>query len=203
MVTNMNKPIAEACLRNQQPIAERLVQLMPNAGLLLELGSGTGQHAAYCGQRLPHIKWQPSDVQQSLAGINCWVDDAALSNVMPAIELDVDQPWPVQYADYAFTANTLHFISLNSVKNIFAGVSNILPENGLFIVYGPVNKGGQYTSDGNARLDEWLKSCVNPLAGIKDLELLESLAALEQLTLIDNIAMPANNRLLVIQKITI
>jgi len=200
MVINMNKPIAEACLRNQQPIAEKLVQLLPNAGYLLELGSGTGQHAVYCAQRLPHINWQPSDVQQNLAGINSWVDDAALANILPTIELDVDQPWPIHRADYVFTANTIHYISLDSVKNLFAGVSNILPKKGLFIAYGPVNENGEYTSEGNVRLDAWLKGSVNPLAGIKDLELLKSLAALEQLTLVDNIAMPANNRLLVIQK---
>jgi cyclopropane fatty-acyl-phospholipid synthase-like methyltransferase len=200
MVINMNKPIAEACLRNQHPIVEKLVQLLPNAGLLLELGSGTGQHAVYCAQRLPHINWQPSDVQQNLAGIKSWVDDAALENLLPAIELDVDQPWPVHYADYVFTANTIHYISSDSVKNLFTGVSNILPEKGLFIAYGPVNENGEYTSEGNVRLDAWLKGSVNPLAGIKDLELLISLAALEQLTLVDNIAMPANNRLLVIQK---
>ena len=196
----MNKPIAEACLRNQQPIAEKLAQLLQSPGSLLELGSGTGQHAVYCAHRLPHINWQPSDIQQNLAGIKCWVDDAKLANILPAIELDIDQTWPVQRVDYVFTANTLHYISLDSVKNLFAGVSKILPEKGLFIVYGPVNENGEYTSDGNIRLDEWLKSCVNPLAGIKDIELLESLAALERLTLVDNIAMPANNRLLVIQK---
>ena len=196
----MNKPIAEACLRNQQPIAEQLAKLLPAAGALLELGSGTGQHAVYCAHRLPHINWQPSDIKQNLTSIKCWVDDAALANVLPAIELDVDQPWPVDRADYVFTANTLHYISLDSVKNLFAGVSNVLPESGLFIVYGPVNEKGEYTSEGNVRLDEWLKSYVNPLAGIKDIELLMSLAASEQLTLVDNIAMPANNRLLVMQK---
>ena len=196
----MNKPIAEACLRNQQPIAEQLVRLLPSAGSLLELGSGTGQHAVYCAHRLPHISWQPSDIKQNLASIKCWVDDAALVNVLPAIELDVNQPWPINNTDYIFTANTLHYISVDSVKNLLAGASKILPENGLFIVYGPVNENGEYTSEGNIRLDEWLKSCVDPLAGIKDIELIESLAALEQLTLVDNIAMPANNRLLVIKK---
>ncbi len=196
----MNKPIAEACLRNQQPIAEQLAQLLPAAGALLELGSGTGQHAVYCAHRLPHINWQPSDIKQNLESIKCWVDDAALANVLPAIELDVDHPWPIHCADYVFTANTLHYISLDSVKNLFAGVSNILPEGGLFIVYGPVNEKGEYTSEGNVRLDEWLKRCVNPLAGIKDIELLESMGASEQLTLLDNITMPANNRLLVMQK---
>lgn len=202
----MTKPFSEACLRNQQPIADALKSLLPTAANVLEIGSGTGQHAVFCAQALPHIKWQTSDLPQHHEGMLKWIEDAALDNVLPPLVLDVDQPWPlieveqVFTASHVFTANTVHYIAWESVVNMFTKVSALLPEKGLFVIYGPVNVDGQYTSQGNADLDEWLKTCVNPLAGIKDIADIEQLARDQGLALIDNIAMPANNRLLVFQK---
>ena len=196
----MTKPFSEACLRNQQPIADALKKLLPNPARLLEIGSGTGQHAVFCAQALPHIQWQTSDLLQHHEGMLKWIEDAALDNVLPPLVLDVDQAWPLIDVDHVFTANTVHYIANTSVVNMFAQVSELLPEKGLFVIYGPVNVAGQFTSEGNAGLDEWLKTCVNPLAGIKDIADIEQLARDQCLALIDNLAMPANNRLLVLQK---
>jgi len=196
----MQKPISEACLRNQAPIAEALKKLLPKAAQLLEIGSGTGQHAVFCAKELPHVVWQPSDLAQHHAGMKLWIDEALLDNLLNPLELDVDQSWPALDVDHVFTANTVHYIAVSSVVNMFTGITRLLEKEGLFIMYGPVNINGEYTSEGNVRLDEWLKSCVNPLAGIKDLADLEHLAKDQNLILIDNLAMPANNRLLVFQK---
>lgn len=197
----MNKPLSEACLRNQAPIAAALKSLLPNPARLLEIGSGTGQHAVFCASELPNLIWQPSDLEQHHDGMMLWINEADLSNVLPPLVLDVDQEWPLINVDHVFTANTVHYISAESVNNMFAKVSQLLPESGLFIMYGPVNENGKFTSEGNAGLDEWLKTCVNPLAGIKDLADIERLAKDQQLLLIDNLEMPANNRLLIFKKI--
>jgi cyclopropane fatty-acyl-phospholipid synthase-like methyltransferase len=200
----MNKPISEACLRNQQPIAEALHSLFPKEANVLEIGSGTGQHAVFCAQALPHIKWQTSDLPQNHGGMLQWIEEAGLDNVMAPLTLDIDQVWPEFKAaaiGHVFTANTVHYIADASVVNMFSNVSELLPEKGLFVIYGPVNVEGQFTSEGNAGLDEWLKTCVNPLAGIKDIADIERLAKDQGLALIDNLAMPANNRLLVLQKL--
>ena len=200
----MNKPISEACLRNQTPIAEALKTLLPDATRLLEIGSGTGQHAVFCAAELPHVIWQPSDLAQHHKGMELWISEAALNNVLAPLVLDVDQGWPdfdsIQKIDHVFTANTVHYIAHESVVNMFAGISRLIAAGGLFMMYGPVNVNGEFTSEGNVRLDEWLKTCVNPLAGIKDLADIERLAKDQGLALIDNLAMPANNRLLVFQK---
>jgi cyclopropane fatty-acyl-phospholipid synthase-like methyltransferase len=199
----MNKPISEACLRNQGPIAEALKERLPSVARLLEIGSGTGQHAVFCAQALPHIKWQTSDLLGNHDGMLQWIEDADLDNVLPPLELDVDKTWPDFNSvsiDHVFTANTVHYMTWGSVVNMFAKVSALLPKKGLFVIYGPVNVEGKFTSEGNAGLDEWLKTCVNPLAGIKDIADIKQLAKDQGLTLIDNVAMPANNRLLVLQK---
>lgn len=196
----MDKPVSAACLRNQEPIATALKTLLPNATRLLEIGSGTGQHAVFCAKELPHIIWQPSDLAQHHDGMKLWIDEAALSNVLAPLVLDVDQDWPLIEVDHVFTANTVHYIAYESVVNMFRGISQLLAIGSLFMLYGPVNVNGEYTSEGNAQLDQWLKTCVNPLAGIKDLVDIESLAREHDLQLIDNLAMPANNRLLVFTK---
>lgn len=150
----MNKPLSEACLRNQAPIAAALKSLLPNPARLLEIGSGTGQHAVFCASELPHLIWQPSDLEQHHDGMMLWINEADLSNVLSPLVLDVDQEWPLINVDHVFTANTVHYISAESVNNMFAKVSQLLPESGLFIMYGPVNENGKFTSEGNAGLDE-------------------------------------------------
>jgi cyclopropane fatty-acyl-phospholipid synthase-like methyltransferase len=196
----MDKPVSEACLRNQQPIADRLKEYLPEPTFLLEIGSGTGQHAVYCAERLPHVSWQPSDLVAAHEGMNLWLAEANLPNILPPLVLDVEQLWPVEQVDAIFTANTIHYVPWKTVLALFEGAARILSSGSLLLIYGPFNEHGQYTSEGNARLDAWLKSNVHAEVGIKDLDQLKMLAANNDFKLQENRDMPANNRLLVFKK---
>ena len=167
---------------------------------MLEIGSGTGQHAVYCAEHLPHIRWQPSDLLAAHEGMMMWLQEANLANILPPLVLDVEQLWPIEHVDAIFTANTVHFIPWQAVEALFEGSARILTKGGVMLIYGPFNEHGRFTSEGNARLDSWLKSSVNPQAGIKDLDQLKMLGAKLGLKLQDNREMPANNRLLVFRK---
>ncbi|MEJ2344389.1 MAG: DUF938 domain-containing protein [Gammaproteobacteria bacterium] len=191
------KPYSEACDQNKEPILSVLMQVFDTGGEVLEIGSGTGQHAAYFPRRLPHLVWQPSDVAEYLPGIRCWLDEAALPNVREPVALDVDDdPWPVQRVDGVFSANTAHIMSWPQVERLFAGVGEVLTSGGCFCLYGPFNYHGRYTSDSNARFDTWLKAR-DPASGIRDLDDLLALAAQTGLQLRDDHPMPVNNRTLV------
>ncbi len=192
-----NKPVAEACLRNQTPIAETLASIFVNPMRILELGSGTGQHAVAIAEKLPHLSWQPTDLAACLPGINAWRSDAGLANVLEPIALDVrESDWPVAGSfDGIFTANTIHFISWSAVSCMLTGVSRLLGNRGIFCVYGPFNINGEYTSEGNLKLDHWLKSR-DPESGIKDLQVVADHAADLGLVFEETVAMPANNLML-------
>lgn len=196
------KPIAEACLRNQGPITEILSVIFTQPADVLEIGSGTGQHAVYIANKLKHLRWQPTDLAEHLAGIEAWVDEAGLENVCRPFALDVcDHPWPVTQAyDAVFTANTMHFVDWHTVEALLEGTAKTLRPKGTFCIYGPFNENGQFTSEGNERLDRWLKYR-DPDSGLKDKEeVIERCARLE-LKLADTYAMPANNMLLKLAKI--
>jgi cyclopropane fatty-acyl-phospholipid synthase-like methyltransferase len=197
----MNKPVAEACLRNQAPIAEALKDIFNRPGQVLEIGSGTGQHAVYIARELSHVMWQPTDVEGTLAGINAWRLEAGLSNVLTPVALDVLQPdWPVKGPyDGVFTANTIHFISWDAVRAMFAGVAGVLKQQGAFCIYGPFNRDGHYTSDGNRHLDAWLKSR-DPASGIKDIHAVIECATEYDLLFSEEKQLPANNLLLRFQR---
>jgi cyclopropane fatty-acyl-phospholipid synthase-like methyltransferase len=195
-----NKPVNPACLRNQQPIADILQHYLTEQTYLLEIGSGTGQHAVYCAKRLPLLHWQPTELAANIANIELWRQDAALANILAPLVLDIERAWPVTQADNIFTANTVHFISQQAVMALFAGAARLLPSQGLLMIYGPFNKGHQYTSEGNRSLDEWLKTVVNPEAGIKDIDDITRLAADYGLTPVANHTMPANNLMLVFSR---
>lgn len=198
----INKPFAESSLQNKDPILSVLKQWFTEpSSCVLEIGSGTGQHAVYFAPVLDTIVWQPSDTTGNLAGIEAWRSDANLSNVLPAIELDVSQEnWPVKTTDYIFSANTVHIMSWSLVEKMFAGIRSILKPGGVFCLYGPFNYNGEYTSPSNRNFDGWLKSR-NPDSGIRDFEALCQLGTqasdMPTLTLIDDITMPENNRILV------
>lgn len=194
------KPFSPACARNSEPIATVLVPLLRATQSLLEIGSGTGQHAVFLGARMGHLVWQPSDVTENLAGIRQWVDDAALPNVLPPVQLDVDQAlWPVERTGAVFTANTLHIISWPSTQNLLKGVSRILDAYGLFCVYGPFRYDAAHTSESNATFDAALRAR-DPHSGIRDFEEVNELAQANCMTLQNDFPMPANNRLLVFRK---
>lgn len=191
------KPFSEACEQNKEPILAVLREELAAARQLLEIGSGTGQHAVHFAAALPQLSWTASDRAEHLAGIRAWRDEAALPNLHGPLELDVDAPqWPIGTVDAVFSANTAHIMHWSSVVNMFAGVAHILAPGGLFCLYGPFNYGGAYTSASNARFDAWLKAR-DPGSGVRDRDDLAELGARHGLRLVRDHAMPANNRILV------
>ena len=199
MLRLVTKPFAPSCERNQGPILEVLQRHLGTTRRVLEIGSGTGQHAVHFAAAMPWLAWQCSDRADNLPGIAAWRDEAALANTPPAIELDVDGPWPGNRFDAVFTANSLHIMGWPQVEAFFAGVGKVLQEDGLLIVYGPFNYGGEFTSDSNRAFDQWLKDR-DPASGIRDFEAVDALARAIGLALVEDNAMPANNRALVWQK---
>lgn len=192
----MLKPFSQACANNSQPIAEQLSRLLATAESVFEIGSGTGQHAAYFAQALPHLIWHTSDLRINHEGIDAWVTEAKLSNLMPPLEFDVtSEQKPVQRYGAVFMANTLHIMDPKTVEACIEQSAQLLEASGLLVVYGPFNYDGQFTSDSNARFDQWLKA-TNPEQGIRDLEWIDKLAADQGLVMVEDIAMPANNRLI-------
>ncbi len=189
----MNKPWSEACERNKQPILEVLRGYCADAGTLLEIGSGTGQHAVHFAAALPRLCWQPTELAENLPGLRLWVEEAALGNLRPPVALDVCQPdWPVQQADGVFTANTLHIMAWEAVGCLFQGVGRVLRPGGQLLVYGPFRIGGKHTAPSNARFDAWLKAR-DPASGVRDLEAVQALAEAVGLVHEAAHAMPANN----------
>lgn len=187
------KPCSEPAERNRAPILAVLKRAFADTRRVLEIGSGTGQHAAHFASALPHLVWQASDVATSLRGIREWVDDP------PPLELDVDRPFPRVTCDAAFTANTCHIMSWPQVERMFAGVATLLPEGGVFAVYGPFHYDGKPTSESNARFDAVLRAR-DAASGVRDFEAVRELAKSCVLALEEDNAMPANNRLLVFRK---
>jgi hypothetical protein len=183
------KPFSEASERNRAPILAVLKRVFKDRTRVLEIGSGTGQHAAYFAPELPHLVWQASDVADNLPGIRQW-----LSHPAP-IELDVDQPWPRVDADAVFSANTCHIMSWPQVERLFEGIGKIQSLK-TFCLYGPFNYHGKHTSESNARFDAMLRAR-DPASGLRDFESISALAKAAGLTLQEDNAMPANNRLLV------
>lgn len=194
------KPYSESSEQNREPILAILREAFAQTHQVLEIGSGTGQHAVYFAQQLPHLTWQTSDLPLHHDGIQAWLDEAALPNTRLPIALDVNQtPWPVAPVDGVFTANTLHIISAPEVACFLAGVGQVLRPDGVLCIYGPFNYGGEFTSESNARFDLWLKAR-DPLSGVRDFEAVCALAQKHGLALQQDHPMPANNRTLVFRR---
>jgi len=195
----MDKPFAPACEENKQPILEIIAPRLGDARSLLEIGSCTGQHAVHFAPAMPHLTWQCSDVAPYLPGMRLWLDDSPASNLPAPIELDVDGPWPDGPFDAVFSANTAHIMSLAQVQRMFMGVGRLLPAGGPFLLYGPFSDGGRHTSPSNAAFDRSLR-LRDPLSGVRDLDELRAFAGEAGLTLVEDLAMPVNNRTLVWRK---
>lgn len=195
----MQRPFSQACENNKNAILAVIKPLFEHLDMVLEVGSGTGQHAVYFAGQLPHLQWQPADQQEYLAGIQSWLEFAKLPNILPPLPLDVNQPWPITSAPAIFSANTVHIMSWVEVEKFFAGLASVLQAGGVFCLYGPFNYQGRYTSDSNARFDQWLLQR-DPLSAIRDFEAIDQLAQQAGLTLLADHAMPANNRCLVWKK---
>ena len=191
----MIKPYSAACDNNRQPILEIIEVLFANCKEILEIGSGTGQHAVYFAEKLPHLIWHSSDLQENHAGIELWLSEVKLPNTPPPLILDVTRAhWPELNVDAVFCANTIHIIGWDSVKAMMAGAGKLLPDNGMLVLYGPFNYNNAYTSESNARFDIWLKQR-DPESGIRNFEDVEKLANAAGLYIQHDYAMPANNRL--------
>ncbi|MET0108312.1 MAG: DUF938 domain-containing protein [Candidatus Thiodiazotropha sp.] len=190
------KPYSEACDENKVPILEVLLRLFRDVQTVLEIGSGTGQHAVHFAAAMSHLTWQTSDMEENHPGIRAWLREAALPNVRNPLGLDVSRAWPAAEYDAIFSANTTHIMSWPEVELMFQGVGQVLKRGGCFALYGPFNYQGGYTSESNQRFDQWLKSR-DPLSGIRDFEMLDELAAANHLILSEDVEMPVNNRILV------
>ena len=196
----MDKPYSPSCDRNREPILAVLREHFVDRHDVLEIGSGTGQHAVHFAAAMPWLRWQCSDVAANLPGIRMWLDEAALPNTPAPIELDVARgPWPTQAFDAVFSANSLHIMGWGDVEALFAGLDAAMAPDATLVVYGPFNYGGGYTSDSNREFDDWLKAR-DPRSAIRDFEAVDALASAIGLRLVDDVAMPANNRCLVWRK---
>lgn len=194
------KPFSQACENNKQPILDVLQSALSNCKKVLEIGSGTGQHAVFFAPHLPHLQWQPTDVEANLAGIQLWLNEHPAPNLLPLQCLDMrNNTWPVSDFDAVFSANTAHIMAWQLTAKMICEVGRRLPPQGVYALYGPFNYGGTYTSESNARFDNWLKS-MNPQQGIRHFEDVNYIASQVGLILCDDNAMPANNRLLVWRK---
>ena len=219
MVTH-DKPYAPSCERNRDPILEVLRVHFAEVRHVLEIGSGTGQHAVHFAAAMPWLQWQCSDRAGHLPGIRAWLDEAMLPNTPVPVELEVaNGSWPSAKFDAVFTANTLHIMGWKEVEALFVDLGEMLafappearadarsplppsapsPARGegfVLAVYGPFNYGGDFTSDSNRAFDASLRAR-DPRMGIRDFEAVDGLARGIGLDLVDDIAMPANNRCL-------
>ena len=194
------KPYSESCEQNQVPILEVLQEIFVNQQNVLEIASGTGQHAVYFGRALPHLTWQSSELAQNHAGILAWLNETKLPNVFAPVVIDVnDKQWPIEIVDTVFNANTVHIISWPEVERMFAGIARILSAGGILCLYGPFNYEGKFTSESNARFDMWLKSR-DRNSGVRDFEAINLLAESHGFFLLKDVTMPNNNRTLVWQR---
>ncbi|MEL4430827.1 DUF938 domain-containing protein [Shewanella mangrovisoli] len=200
-------PFSQACENNKAPILAVLQTAFASAKQVLEIGSGTGQHAVYFAENLPQLFWQTSDQTDYLEGISARCrqqgHQKGINNLGLPFALDVTQPWPIDdpRIDAVFSANTLHIMSQTMVEAFFTGLGQYLPQLKTLCIYGPFNYQGQFTSDSNRQFDQYLKQRDSE-SGIRDIEWIIQLAQAQAFTLIADTAMPANNRLLHFSKRT-
>jgi SAM-dependent methyltransferase len=193
-------PFADACERNKDPILEVLRGAFHGVGEVLEVGSGTGQHAVWFARHLPGVTWQPSELAAGLEPLSRRLQAEAPANVRAPIALDViRRPWAERKFQGLFSANTLHIMSAVHVEHFFLGAGEVLVPGGVLCVYGPFRYGGQFTTPSNAQFDQWLRSG-DPLSGVRDFEVVDALSRAQGFALVADHAMPANNQMLVWQR---
>jgi SAM-dependent methyltransferase len=185
---------AAATDRNRDPILEVLRRVLPPAGLVLEIASGTGEHVAFFARAFPALRWQPSDASSShLQSIQAWCSASGTDNIAPAVLLDVElQPWPVAHADAILNINMIHIAPWSATEALFRGAARLLPASGVLYLYGPFKRNGQHTAESNQRFDERLRG-EDPRWGVRDLADVETLASAAGFYQPEVIAMPANN----------
>jgi SAM-dependent methyltransferase len=187
--------------RNKQPIFEVLSRVLPTHGALLEIASGTGQHAVYFAERLPHLRYQPSDLEPAnLRSIEAWVNEAQLPNLSRPLRLNVvEEPWPVDTVNAIYNANLIHIAPWECAVGLFRGASQHLAAGGVLVLYGPYRVGGAHTAPSNERFDEDLRQR-DPSFGVRDLEAVVELAAQHGFSLAERVEMPANNQTLIFRR---
>lgn len=197
-----DRPFAPATERNKEAILHVIREEFRNCSSVLEIGSGTGQHAVHFAAALGHLTWQTSDVQENHAGIRAWLRDRALQNVRDPLVLDVcTARVPEQKYDGVFSANTAHIMSFAAVEKMFALVISCLQTDGVFVLYGPFRQEGDFNTSSNARFHESLRQTDTEM-GIRHLEDLERLAVAGGMRRMRLYALPANNHIVVWKKTT-
>ena len=191
------KQYSESCDENKAVILDILRDEFPDCRHILEIGSGTGQHAVYFAGAMPHLVWQTSDRKCNHASIDAWRTESGLDNILPPLSLDVTlDHWPDTAYDGVFSANTTHIMAWPDVKHMFGGIGRVLSDGGVFCLYGPFNYAGKFTSASNERFDHWLRER-DPASGLRNFEDLDELARANGMRLKRDHEMPVNNRLLV------
>jgi cyclopropane fatty-acyl-phospholipid synthase-like methyltransferase len=189
-------PFSEACERNKGPILEVLRIAFADRTQVLEIGSGTGQHAVHFAAHLTHLTWQPTEQLAYLADLAARIKSEGTRNLRPPTVLDVKQSvWPLRSADAIYSANTLHIMAWTEVQAMFRGIDSVLSPRGVVCLYGPFRYDGRYTSDSNRDFDRMLVDR-DPLSGLRDMTDLSALAVRHALRLQVDHDLPANNRLL-------
>jgi hypothetical protein len=189
------KPHSPASERNREPILAVLRDFFADRLQVLEIGSGTGQHAVHFAAAMPWLIWQASDRAEHLRGIRTWLDEAELPNTPAPLTLDVaDGPWPTGPFDALFSANTLHIMGWPEVEALFDALPRVATPDAKLAIYGPFNVAGRFSSDSNATFDASLKARA-PQMGIRDGAAVDALALAAGFALVEDVAMPANNRL--------
>ena len=189
--------------RNKEPVFNVISDILLQTGQVLEIGSGTGQHALFFAEKMPHLHWHPSDCGEYLVGLRTRFKMNPVANVAAPVELDVrNLPWNLgglKSVETIYTANTLHIMGLDAVECFFAGAGQVLEQGGHLIVYGPFKYRGDYTTPSNADFDIWLKNR-DRRSGIRDFEAVDALAQNIGLSLRADQDMPANNQCLIWQR---
>lgn len=198
-------PNSVACERNKGPILEVLEQELANCRSVLEIGSGTGQHAVHFARGLPHLVWQTSDLRGNHPGITAWLEHAGLPNTRPPLALDVEHAsrdeLSGKHFDAVFSANTAHIMRIEAVAGMFRLAGSLLPAGGVFCLYGPFSFDGEYSSESNAEFDASLRQRDRAM-GIRDIGELDRFAEDAGLARVRLYAMPANNHIAVWSKRT-
>ena len=193
-------PFSQACENNKAVILEAIAPRLEAVDGVLEIGSGTGQHACYFAESLPGVLWQPTELDENRSALQPRLQESGCDNLRPAVSLDVCQrPWPLAIPQAVFTANTLHIMPLHAVQSLFAYLGDASATGTLLFVYGPFNYEGRYTSESNASFDDWLRAR-DARSAIRDFEQVDTYARAAGYALLDDKAMPANNRLLLWQR---
>jgi SAM-dependent methyltransferase len=192
---------AAAVARNREPLLDVLARVLPARGRVLEIASGSGEHAVFFAAALAGITWQPSDVDAgALASIEAWIRAEAPSNVLPPLRLDAtDDPWPVGSVDAVFCANMIHIAPWEACLGLLRGVGSQLAPDGVLVLYGPYAVGGRHTAPSNAAFDADLRRR-DPAWGVRDLDAVAAAAAAQGLVLAERVPMPANNQTLVFRR---